>query len=64
MPNSDDLRAQARRLYDLAQRVDGWRERVELRMQAMMGEAEAEKLEAGEIPLAYIIQSASNRKSA
>jgi hypothetical protein len=64
MANSDALRARATFLYDLAQRVDDWGERLKLRYRAKRLECEAEKLERGEIPEAHVTHLGSNRESA
>ncbi len=64
MANSDALRARAVFLYDLAQRVDDWGERLKVRYRAKMLECEAEKLERGEMPEAHVICLGSDRESA
>ena len=49
MANSDALRARATFLYDLAERVDDWGERIKLRCRARKLEDRAKQIECGGI---------------
>jgi hypothetical protein len=64
MASSGALRARAIFLYDLAQRVDDWGERLKLRYRAKMLECQADKLERDEIPEAHVIHLGSDRENA
>jgi hypothetical protein len=54
MANSDALRARATVLYDLAEGVDDWEERVKLRFRAKQLEDHAERMECGGIPEIHV----------
>lgn len=57
MANSDALRARATFLYELAERVDDWGERIKLRFRARKLEEHAKQIEWGGIPGVRILDN-------
>ena len=67
MTRADELRAQARSLYQMAKASDHPDESLLLVLQAIELESDAESLDCGRIPKAHVIDahpSAGNRRNA